>query len=185
MSTTSSQLQPVADPPKRLATEALAVVASRLADKPSASPLVAQITVRAIQNALEKANVNMPGTADRAAVIEIDPELAARAMRAVKGDLGAGDAITRATDVLPDSSPAVAGTVAVSPRPGGSAPINRAPTGSAPIGSAATEVRSTFLLERSAEDFLRLRNLDALRMQVAGGTLPVDHQALALRLLQN
>jgi len=60
MGTTSFQLQPVAEPPRRLAPEAVAILASRPVDKPGASPLVAQITARAIQNALEKTNVNIP-----------------------------------------------------------------------------------------------------------------------------
>jgi hypothetical protein len=58
LSTTSTQIQPAADPPRRLAPEAAAIVASRQANKRSALPLVAQITVRAIQNALGATNVN-------------------------------------------------------------------------------------------------------------------------------
>jgi hypothetical protein len=58
ISTTFTQIQPAADPPRRLAPEAAAIAASCSANKRSAPPIVAQITVRAIQNALEETNVN-------------------------------------------------------------------------------------------------------------------------------
>jgi len=176
MSTTSSQFKPVADPTRRLAPDAAAIEASRAASRPSASPLVAQITVRAIQTALEKTHVNMPGTSDRAAVIEIDPGLAARAARAVEGDLGAGDAITRVADVLGSGT---------SPAAGASASTRSRPAGGASRGGASIDGYRATPPERSAGSFSGLLNLDALRAQVAGGTLPIDDRALAFSLLQH
>lgn len=206
MSTTSSQFQPVADPTRRLAPDAAAIAASRAASRPSASPLVAQITVRAIQTALEKTHVNMPGTSDRAAVIEIDPGLAARAARAVEGDLGAGDAITRVADVLGSgTSPAAGPSAATRSRPAGGASdggasISVSSSGGVSAGSvsaggvslggtsrggASIDGYRATPPERSAGSFSGLLNLDALRAQVAGGTLPIDDRALAFSLLHH
>jgi hypothetical protein len=74
--------------------------------------------------------------------------------------------------------------------PIGGAPISGAPVGGAPIGgaptsSARTDLLGNTLLEHRAEGLSGLRNLDALRLPVAGRTLLTDHVPLALRLFQH
>jgi len=77
----SSNLLSTAESAKRIAPDVAAQAASKAASRLIQSPLVAQLTVRAIESALEKTHVALPGSNDRAAVIELrmDSVLSAKA----------------------------------------------------------------------------------------------------------
>ncbi|NBQ79062.1 MAG: hypothetical protein EBT36_11360 [Betaproteobacteria bacterium] len=71
MNYTSSNIFSAAESAKRIAPDVAAQAASKAASKLTQSPLVAQLTVRAIESALEKTHVALPGSNDRAAILEL------------------------------------------------------------------------------------------------------------------
>jgi anti-sigma28 factor (negative regulator of flagellin synthesis) len=74
MNYTSSNIFSAADSAKRIAPDVAAQAASKAASKLTQSPLVAQLTVRAIESALEKTHVALPGNNDKAAILELRKE---------------------------------------------------------------------------------------------------------------
>ena len=70
----SSNLSLVAEAAKRNAPDVAAQAASKAASRLIQSPLVAQLTVRAIESALENTHVALPGANDKAALIELKME---------------------------------------------------------------------------------------------------------------
>ena len=76
MNYTSSNIFSAAESVKRIAPDVAAQAASKAASKLTQSPLVAQLTVRAIETALEKTPVALPGSNDRAAILELRKEAA-------------------------------------------------------------------------------------------------------------
>ena len=76
MNYTSSNIFSAAESVKRIAPDVAAQAASKAASKLTQSPLVAQLTVRAIETALEKTHVALPGSNDRAAILELRKEAA-------------------------------------------------------------------------------------------------------------
>ena len=74
MNYTSSNIFSAAESAKRIAPDVAAQAASKAASKLTQSPLVAQLTVRAIETALEKTHVALPGSNDRAAILELRKE---------------------------------------------------------------------------------------------------------------
>jgi anti-sigma28 factor (negative regulator of flagellin synthesis) len=76
MNYTSSNIFSAAESAKRIAPDVAAQAASKAASKLTQSPLVAQLTVRAIETALEKTHVALPGSNDRAAILELRKEAA-------------------------------------------------------------------------------------------------------------
>jgi hypothetical protein len=71
MNYTSSNIFSAAESAKRIVPDVAAQAASKAASKLTQSPLVAQLTVRAIESALEKTHVALPGSNDRAAILEL------------------------------------------------------------------------------------------------------------------
>jgi len=76
MNYTSSNIFSAAESAKRIAPDVAAQAALKAASKLTQSPLVAQLTVRAIETALEKTHVALPGSNDRAAILELRKEAA-------------------------------------------------------------------------------------------------------------
>lgn len=71
MDYTSSNIFSAAESAKRNAPDVAAQAASKAASRLTQSPLVAQLTVRAIESALQKTHVALPGFNDKAAIIEL------------------------------------------------------------------------------------------------------------------
>ena len=71
MDYTSSNIFSAAESAKRIAPDVAAQAASKAASRLTQSPLVAQLTVRAIESALQKTHVALPGFNDKAAIIEL------------------------------------------------------------------------------------------------------------------
>jgi anti-sigma28 factor (negative regulator of flagellin synthesis) len=83
MNYTSSNIFSAAESAKRIAPDVAAQAASKAASKLTQSPLVAQLTVRAIESALEKTHVALPGSNDRAAILELRNEAVIEAKASV------------------------------------------------------------------------------------------------------
>ena len=161
MSMTSSQFQPVVDGARRIVQDGSAAVAARTLKPANASPLVAQLTVRAIQTALEKTHVNLPGTTDRAAVIALDPGFVERVRAGERsaGTADAADAVARAGEVLARGSE----------------------TSDAPAMHSDNTPRRA---EAGVEVGSSLPSLDILRDRIASGAFVIDDRALAASLLR-
>ncbi|NCW50590.1 MAG: hypothetical protein EBV89_04795 [Betaproteobacteria bacterium] len=71
MDYTSSNIFSAAESAKRIAPDVAAQAASKAASRLTQSPLVAQLTVRAIESAPQKTHVALPGFNDKAAIIEL------------------------------------------------------------------------------------------------------------------
>ena len=84
MNYTSSNIFSAAESAKRIAPDVAAQAASKAASKLTQSPLVAQLTVRAIESALEKTHVALPSSNDRAAILELRKEAVIEATSTVE-----------------------------------------------------------------------------------------------------
>jgi len=179
------------DSGRGLAPDPAAPGAHRVSIKATTTPLVAQLTVRAIQTALEKTNVNLPGTSERAAVLELDTRALAIASQSSKAYLGSEDAITRSAEVLKQGATFFGGSQALDAVQSSGAQFNeQLPQGFKPNSPSDSVTRavqvSSFASSNQGEvqQSAALPKLDGLRIQVNQGTFVIDHRALALQLVQ-